>query len=128
MNSCLQCLAKIKELNDSLKDYVVPGAERDIDAVLTNQLKNTFQQLAAGSAQQDAVTPVQFIMALRAKFPRFAEMQNGGYMQQDADECLRGILTSLSSTMSTTGGNRIDELFGFKLRSSMKCLECDEEA
>merc|ERR1711865_1244384 len=26
------------------------------------------------------------------------------------------------------GGNRIDELFGFKLRSNMKCLECDEEA
>merc|ERR1719182_1373108 len=126
MNSCLQCLAKIKELNDSLKDYVVPGAERDIDAVLTNQLKNTFQQLAAGSAQQDAVTPIQFVMALRQKFPRFAEMQNGGYMQQDADECLRGILTAMSAAMPTGGGgNRIDDLFGFKLRSNMKCLECD---
>jgi len=49
MNSCLQCLAKIKELNDSLKDYVVPGADRDIDAVLTNQLKNVFQQLQISS-------------------------------------------------------------------------------
>jgi len=127
MNSCLQCLAKIKELNDSLKDYVVPGAERDIDAVLTNQLKNTFQQLAAGSAQQDAVTPIQFVMALRQKFPRFAEMQNGGYMQQDADECLRGILQSLSQTLTSDAGNRIDDLFSFNLQSSMKCLENDAE-
>merc|ERR1719163_673063 len=67
-------------------------------------------------------------MALRAKFPRFAEMQNGAYMQQDADECLRGILTSLSAALKTSsGGNRIDDLFGFKQISTLKCLECDEE-
>jgi len=74
-------------------------------------------------------TPVQFVMALRAKFPRFAEMQNGGYMQQDADECLRGMLTSFSAALKTPGGgNRIDDLFSFTLRANMKCLECDEEA
>jgi len=77
----------------------------------------------------ESITPLQFVMALRAKFPRFAEMQNGGYMQQDADECLRGILTSLSGCLKTaSGGNRIDELFSYKLKSTMKCLECDEEA
>lgn len=56
-------------------------------------------------------------------------MQNGGYMQQDADECLRGLLQTLTTTLKTSGpeGNRIDELFGFKLKSTMKCLECDEE-
>jgi len=88
-------------------------------------LKTTLVSLNGTSTE--AIVPLQFVMALRAKFPRFAEMQNGGYMQQDADECLRGILTSLSSSLRTPGGNRIDEIFGFKLRSQMKCLECDEE-
>ena len=35
-------------------------------------------------------------------------MQNGGYMQQDADECLRGLLTSLATTLkgSSESSNR----------------------
>mmetsp|Transcript_60234 Transcript_60234/g.179390 ORF Transcript_60234/g.179390 Transcript_60234/m.179390 type:complete len:373 (+) Transcript_60234:3-1121(+) len=75
-----------------------------------------------------SIAPLQFVMALRQRFPRFAEMQNGGYMQQDADECLRGLLTVLAGTMPTQGGsNLVDDLFGFKLKSSLKCLECDEE-
>merc|ERR1719265_2241323 len=40
MNSTLQCLCKIKELNQALENYSIPGAdERDIDCVLTNQLR-----------------------------------------------------------------------------------------
>jgi len=127
MNSTVQCLARIKELTSTLDGYSIPGADgRDIDAVLTNQLKTVASQLNGPTTE--AIVPLQFVMALRAKFPMFGEMQNGHYMQQDADECLRGILTSLSSALRTPGGNRIDELFGFKLRSSLKCLECDEEA
>merc|ERR1719183_3429244 len=127
MNSTLQCLCKIKDLTDSVNAYAVPGADdRDIDAVLTNQFKTVISQL---SGTTETITPVQFVMALRAKFPRFAEMKNGAYMQQDADECLRGLLSSFAASLQTpNGGNRIDEIFSFKVRSKMKCLECDEEA
>jgi ubiquitin carboxyl-terminal hydrolase 14 len=126
MNSTLQCLCKIKELAQAVENYSIPGAdERDIDAVLTNQFRGVINQL---SSTTETITPIQFVMALRAKFPRFAEMQNGAYMQQDADECLRGMLNSFATALSTPGGNRIDELFSFSLKSSLKCLECDEEA
>lgn len=127
MNACLQTLSKIKELTDSVGNYVIPGADdRDIDAVLTNQYRQVTGQLRESI---DEISPFQFVMALQTKFPRFAEKGPGGApMQQDADECLRGILQVLSCTLKTDGGNRIDELFGFKQRCTLKCLECDEEA
>jgi len=128
MNACLQTLNKIKELTDSVGSYVIPGADdRDIDAVLTNQYRQVTGQLRESI---DEISPLQFVMALQTKFPRFAERGPGGApMQQDADECLRGILQVLSCTLKTDGGNnRIDELFGFKRRCTLKCLECDEEA
>jgi len=126
MNSCLQCLNQVTDLREAIEKYTPPGAEqRDVDAVLTAQFRTVTQQL---KSTVDSIVPLQFVMALRQRFPRFAEMQNGGYMQQDADECLRGILTVLSGTLQTEGGgNLVDELFGFKLKSTLKCLECDEE-
>jgi ubiquitin carboxyl-terminal hydrolase 14 len=127
MNSTLQCLARIEDLDKALDKYQVPPAEeRDIDAVLTNQFKNVVRDLKRTT--EESITPLQFVMALRQKFPRFGETDpRGNYMQQDADECLRGLLTVMSNSLKSSGGNRIDEIFGFKMSSSLKCLECDEE-
>jgi len=127
MNATLQCLHKVKDLKDALEAYQQPSAEaRDIDSVLTSQLRTVNSQLLSTT---DSIVPMQFVMALRQRFPRFAEMQNGGYMQQDADECLRGLLTTLSGTLkgASEERSRVDELFGYNLKSSLKCLECDEE-
>jgi len=126
MNATLQCLLNVNDLRSKLDGYAPPGAEeRDIDSVLTAQFRGVMAQL---NSTTDSITPLQFVMALRQRFPRFAEMQNGGYMQQDADECLRGLLTVLSTALPGSGGsNAVDDLFGFKLRSTLKCLECDEE-
>jgi len=126
MNSTLQCLNHIPDLRAAIEGYVAPAADsRDIDSVLTSQFKGVTQQLKGTT---DHIVPLQFVMALRQRFPRFAEMQNGGYMQQDADECLRGLLTVLSGTLITDAGNKVDDLFSFQLKSTLKCLECDEEA
>ncbi|CAE8620776.1 unnamed protein product [Polarella glacialis] len=128
LNATLQCLHKVTELKVALDTYQPPSTEaRDVDSVLTSQLRSVNTQLVSTT---DSITPMQFIMALRQRFPRFAEMHNGGYAQQDADECLRGLLTVCSSTLqgqSGSGSNRIDELFGFSMKSTLKCLECDEE-
>lgn len=127
MNATLQCLHHLPDLRTSIHAYQPPAAEgRDIDAVLTAQLRSVNTQLTSTT---DSIVPMQFVMALRQRFPRFAEMQNGAYMQQDADECLRGLLTSLATTLpgSSESSNRVDELFGYRLKSSLKCLECDEE-
>lgn len=125
MNSCLQVLNTITELKTATDEFAPPPAgDRDIDAVLTSQFGGVTRMLQSTT---EAIMPLQFVMALRQRFPRFGEMQNGGYMQQDADECLRGLLTVFSNTLTSGGGNRIDQLFGFKVKSSLKCLECDEE-
>mmetsp|Transcript_52726 Transcript_52726/g.123308 ORF Transcript_52726/g.123308 Transcript_52726/m.123308 type:complete len:520 (+) Transcript_52726:80-1639(+) len=125
MNSTLQCLASIKELKDTVTSYTPPSAgDRDIDAVLTAQFRTVLEQLGSTT---EYIVPLQFVMALRQKFPRFAEMQNGGYMQQDAEECMRGLLQVLSTTLPSGSSNRVDELTSFSISSSLKCLECDEE-
>jgi len=125
MNSTLQCLAAIKELKDSVTSFVPPSAgDRDIDAVLTAQFRTVLEQLGSTT---EYIVPLQFVMALRQKFPRFAEMQNGGYMQQDAEECMRGLLQVLSVTLPSGASNRVDELTSFNMTSTLKCLECDEE-
>eukprot|EP00913_Durusdinium_trenchii_P024436 g22939.t1 len=115
----------------SIHAYQPPAAEgRDIDAVLTAQLRSVNTQLTSTT---DSIVPMQFVMALRQRFPRFAEMQNGAYMQQDrpgkgrpsgldADECLRGLLTSLATTLpgSSESSNRVDELFGYRLHPGIR--------
>jgi len=128
MNATLQCLNRVTDLRNALSQYTPPSSEvRDIDSVLTAQLKTVNTQLTSTT---DSIVPMQFVMALRQRFPRFAEMQNGAPMQQDADECLRGLFTTLSGTLkgSSESSNRIDELFGYTLTSKLRCLECDEEA
>lgn len=126
MNSCLQCLNRIKPLRDTLEAYAPTEAgERDIDTVLTTQFKGLVQQF---DRTLDTITPMQFLMALRQRFPRFAEMAQGGYAQQDAEECLRGLLTVLANTMKTEGSNKIDDMFAYTMKSKLKCLESDDEA
>jgi len=125
MNSVLQSLNAVPELRKSLESYTAPAAaERDVDSVLTSQFRTVCQSLTDTT---DSIVRLQFVMALRQRFPRFGEMQNGNYMQQDADECLRGLMTVLARTLPAAEGNKVDDLFGFKLRSKLKCLECDEE-
>lgn len=48
----------------------------------------------------EAISPFQLISALRQAYPQFAEKsQNGGPAQQDAQEYLNAILTTLNDTM-----------------------------
>lgn len=125
MNSVLQCLFHVQDLRKAAAEYSPPNAsERDIDSVLTAQYKLVMEQLTKTT---EAITPFQFVMALRQRFPRFAEMQNGGYMQQDAEECLRGILQVLGTSLGKDGRNLVDDTCGFKLTSSLRNVECDDE-
>jgi ubiquitin carboxyl-terminal hydrolase 14 len=107
------------------------------DAQFTASLKQLFVQL---DNTTDAVTPIQFITSMRGRFPKFAEQQNGRFMQQDAEEFLRDSLSVVANTCAAGGlaqrsieegaaasTNLVDELFGFKMRSTYKCLESDDE-
>jgi len=121
----LQCLNQIQDLRQALETYSPPPQTQNVDAVLTSQLGTVMQQLKSTT---DSIMPLGFLKVLQQRFPNFAEMRNGSFMQQDADECLRGILTVLSGTLThESGSSLVDQLFGFRLKSTLKCLECDEE-
>ena len=74
------------------------------------------------------MAPHQFVNAMRTRFPQFAEQNQGVFMQQDAEEFLREVLSVVANACSVEDGkNLVDKLFGFSLRSKYRCLESDDE-
>mmetsp|Transcript_14926 Transcript_14926/g.21080 ORF Transcript_14926/g.21080 Transcript_14926/m.21080 type:complete len:487 (-) Transcript_14926:107-1567(-) len=127
MNSTLQCLRAVPELKAALQNYkpsVNPSAG-DLSPQLTFQLARLFK---VQDAAEDAVVPDQFTGVFRTLFPRFAEQgPQGGFMQQDADECLVELFHCLSGTLSDGSTNAIDKIFGGKMVQTTKCSETDAE-
>ncbi|KAI3436202.1 hypothetical protein D9Q98_002256 [Chlorella vulgaris] len=131
MNSTLQCLYAVPELRTSLTSYgPSPGMGGmggvDGNHTLTVATRNLFADLTR-SAQP--VPPMEFILSLRRTYPQFGQTNREGYhMQQDADECWGGIMTSLKDRLKDGPSNDpvIRKLFGLRLRSTLKSAETDE--
>lgn len=90
LNSTLQCLRHMPELRTALNRYTGAGAHEQ--PFLTNALKDTLNLLDGST---EPVPPMQFVMLLRQQFPQFAQQARGNFMQQDADEFMNELLTSL---------------------------------
>lgn len=131
LNSTVQCLKAIPELNTAIKGY--NGAGDD----LLQQLKDLFISMDHSAS---AVPPLLFVHLFREHFPRFAQRTERGYAQQDAEECYGtlmhclsqklGPLTpegSASKTQAPDGDSVIKQLFSGELEVRYKCLEGDEE-
>jgi ubiquitin carboxyl-terminal hydrolase 14 len=84
------------------------------------------------------VTPGAFTQALRTIYPQFDETnpENGRHMQQDADECMSQILTTLGNKLTNLpksgpgdpkATNLIDYLFGGEMIETMTCPEAKDE-
>jgi ubiquitin carboxyl-terminal hydrolase 14 len=84
MNSTLQCMYAVQPLRQAL--LAKPGAAgADSTARLVAATAELFKDMEAGGAP---FPPYGFLMALRAKFPQFAQTGEGGvFAQQDAEEC-----------------------------------------
>ena len=56
---------------------------------------------SSGRRASAAVTPYQFVNALRTRFPMFAQTAGNppAYMQQDAEECLREMFSVIGSEL-----------------------------
>ncbi|KAM3505684.1 hypothetical protein MY11210_007874 [Beauveria gryllotalpidicola] len=98
LNSTLQTLRAIPELQDALQDYngshssgLMAGMSQ-MD--LASQLATLYTRM---SATQDPFPPMNFLNALRVVFPQFAEKakSNNGYAQQDAEEAWSQIVQQL---------------------------------
>ncbi|KAL3840827.1 hypothetical protein ACJIZ3_025418 [Penstemon smallii] len=134
MNSTIQCLHLVPELKSALIKYPPPVRSNAVDqsshllAVTTRDLFNELDR------NVKPVAPMRFLSALRSKYPQFAQLQNGLYMQQDAEECWSQLLFTLSSCLKSSGSSEdaaadtVKRLFGIDLVSRVHCAESGEES
>ncbi|XP_059163013.1 ubiquitin carboxyl-terminal hydrolase 14-like [Physella acuta] len=156
MNATVQCLRAVPELKDALKRFTggltVAGAISPADSI-TAALRDLYGSMDRTSAP---IPPIIFLQVLHMVYPRFAEKgENGGYQQQDANECWTEIVRSLqqklkgassssrsiepmetsstesastsSSSLSVSDKGFIDQYFGGEFETTMKCNEAPEE-
>lgn len=126
MNSVVQALRSIPEFNRMLCTFAESGSPvRDIDGQFTQQLANLTKQLNGTTGK---CVPASFVMCMKQRFPHFAETTPQGQpKQQDAEEFLTGLFQVLSGVLKSSERNQVDELFGFKMESKLKCLESEDE-
>ncbi|KAK6179374.1 hypothetical protein SNE40_011754 [Patella caerulea] len=138
MNATVQCLRSIPELNQALNRYTggltVGGAIAPSDSI-TAALRDLYQTMDRSGA---AIPPIIFLQILHMAFPRFAEKSDeGGYQQQDANECWTEIVRSLQQKLpgenegqSSSAGSVqgfIDQYLGGEYETTMKCVEAEDE-
>lgn len=133
LNSTLQTLRAIPELQDSLAKYEFksqPGGSTRATFPqydLTTQLKSLFKGMGATT---EGYMPVTFISALRQVFPQFAEMSRTGhgYAQQDAEEAWTNIVTEVRNNVKVAGKDDAAVSFVDKHMAlqMVETLECDE--
>ncbi|KAJ0411477.1 hypothetical protein ATCC90586_008526 [Pythium insidiosum] len=134
MNATLQCLRPVSEFRDALKQYS-GGVSGDLANNVTTALRDMYQQL---DASVDSITPALFVSVLRRAFPQFAQQSpRGGFMQQDSEEFLATLWSTLGRTMvgpvpgiQSLGpaNNAVDALFGLEMSEKLECAESDMEA
>ncbi|KAJ9160854.1 Cysteine proteinase [Coniochaeta hoffmannii] len=136
LNSTLQVLRSVPELQDNLVKYNAPSTSTgslglfpgpNVD--LTNQLRHLYKNM---SETQEGYAPTSFINALRVAFPQFAERSKSGagYAQQDAEEAWSQIIAQLRQKITIKEGGDdskavsfIDKYMAGEFSST---LECDE--
>jgi len=127
MNSVLQCMYGVKDLRESLATYATTG-EGQVDGShkLTAAARALFGELGRS---REPVAPFGFLMCLRELFPQFAQQgQQGGYMQQDAEECWTQIAHTLSRSLKGPGDASVmKRLFGIDMEMRLKASEGGEE-
>jgi ubiquitin carboxyl-terminal hydrolase 14 len=124
MNSVVQMLRQVPELEEAAKNV---ESTTSLDGRLSVEFGQLMKDL---SGSLGAVEPLRFLLALRAKCPEFAKKDGrGNFAQQDAEECIRAMLSSFAAGMvdKDKDENAIDRLFGFRLRNTFKCAEAPEE-
>eukprot|EP00262_Sarcandra_glabra_P009459 TRINITY_DN23859_c0_g1_i1.p1 TRINITY_DN23859_c0_g1~~TRINITY_DN23859_c0_g1_i1.p1 ORF type:complete len:475 (-),score=104.92 TRINITY_DN23859_c0_g1_i1:490-1914(-) len=132
MNSTLQCLHSVPELKSALLKYPYSGRNNELDQsshLLTVASRDLFGEL---DRNVKPVTPMQFWMVLRNKYPQFGQKHNGAFMQQDAEECWTQLLYTLSQSLrspeSSENPETVKALFGIQLVSSVHCAESGEQS
>ena len=135
MNATLQCLRPVTELRDALASQP-SAASADLASSFSTALRAMYGHLGRSV---ESITPSMFVSVLRRAYPQFAQQapRSGGYMQQDSDEFLSTLFSTLQQTLTRAAGglaslgpasNVVDALFGLEMDETIECTESDVEA
>lgn len=124
MNSTLQVLGAVPDLQDALASFKPGNIRRDVASSLHNLYKHL-------KTSPTAYSPILFLATLREAYPQFAERSRdhkGEYAQQDAEECWSAIISSLQTTLRTPQGESwVEKYMTGTTRSIMKAEEAGDE-
>lgn len=134
LNSTLQTLRLMPELQDALKKYspgaapaslLMSGSSMD----LAGQLSTLYKKMGE---TQDSFPPMNFLNALRVVFPQFAEKSKSGhgYAQQDAEEAWSQIVQQLDQKLrvkSSEDSPEVSFVDKYMTGEFTSVMECDEE-
>ncbi|RWS27505.1 ubiquitin carboxyl-terminal hydrolase 14-like protein [Leptotrombidium deliense] len=135
LNATVQCLRTVPELKQLLKKFDEERGQAGLPLTLTSSLRDVFLSMDKSAT----VTPIILFQALHMAFPRFAEKgEQGGYMQQDANECWTELVRVLQQKLKPIQGDNsvsqvkqytsfIEQYFGIAFDSVMKCTEDENE-
>lgn len=119
LNLSLQVLNNVADLRKALESYL--GLDK-----LASELKSTFSRLQKGKVSGNGkfVIPLSLLRTLRQLYPQFAERDQHGYKQQDAEECFSQMLTLLLNALPN---DFVERYFGIKYSTYTKCDEPDPQ-
>lgn len=79
MNSTVQCLKRVNELKDGLKEYMDEGLDMRPDKLMSKAAKKLFTDL---DFKGESFAPMHFVQTMRNVFPQFDETDNHGHHKQ----------------------------------------------
>jgi ubiquitin carboxyl-terminal hydrolase 14 len=125
MNSTVQCLYAVPELRSSLASLPTAGTGAVAADSLAVAAGNLFSRMERSAT---AVTPLEFIVALRRAYPQFDQRTREGVpMQQDAEECWNALMTALRTRLTGPDGQaEVQRLFGVRTKATLRCDETEE--
>ncbi|KAJ1554233.1 Ubiquitin carboxyl-terminal hydrolase 14 [Cladochytrium tenue] len=131
MNATLQCLRAIPELKTALSKAPQRIGNQP-RSNLTPGLGTLYESLDKAG---QAVPPLVFLQILRSAYPQFAQQNNHGFMQQDAEECWGEITSALADNLPAVADDGqlvetkkfVDSYLSGETISTIKCDEAPGE-
>ncbi|KAM0747751.1 ubiquitin C-terminal hydrolase [Meredithblackwellia eburnea MCA 4105] len=129
MNSTIQVLRAIPELQTALNSYRDSDARSLADASLTSALRDLYADMGKTS---EGFPPMLFLSMLRQFAPQFAERSrtSGGYAQQDAQEAWGSIVTAVKQNLNVSAagqGKFVERFLEGELERTVKSVEAPDE-
>lgn len=130
MNATIQCLKAVPELRTALTQFtgnVSLGSGSDAESI-TAALRDLYKTMDRGAN----VPPIIMLQVLHNAFPAFAERgEQGGFQQQDANECWMELLKMLQQKTKAIDNdnsrNAVEQFFGIECETVTACVEAEGE-